>query len=122
MTETSAAHLGYLYTESCDNGGYYEARLVAYAAGRVLVDTQTVYVVELQLVTRVAYCEGEGGGLLDGHTLEVDRHAKCRCLIVGNLALNVAVDEPLYFFFGERETVALLPDYVKHTHVRYLLI
>jgi len=121
VAEPAPAHLGDGYAERGDDGHDGERGLIAHATGGMLVDLDALEPAQVHHIARMLHGEGERGCLACVHAAQEDGHEKRRCLIVGNLACYIALDEVADFLGGERAAVALVLDDVVHAHGRLLL-
>ena len=84
-----------------------QRRLVADAAGAVLVDRRARDARIVHAHARADHRVGERRGLLGGHAAEQDRHQQRRGLVVGQTAVGHAGDEELDLRAVERAAVPL---------------
>ena len=121
VPETATAHLRDAPTAGGDNRGADERRLVADAAGGVLVHLFAGNRREVDAVTRVRHCNRQLRRLLCRHAAEPDCHQHGGHLVVGNLACDVAFDHPAQLLGSERAAVLFLRNQVIHAHGYVLL-
>ena len=92
--------------------GEQQRGLVADAAGGVLVDFSARKVRQIDDRTRPSHLLGHRGHFLAGHAAKRDRHQKRRCLVVGDLAPAVSLDQECDFALRELPSQALLPNQI----------
>ena len=94
VAETPPAHLSHRHAAGGDDRADGDRRLVADAAGRVLVDDlPSERCAEVERAAAPDHRVGERVRLGGGHALEVDGHAERGQLVVGDLAAGVAEDQ-----------------------------
>ena len=100
MAEPAAGHLGHLAAERGNDGRDDQRRLVADAAGGVLVDGFVAEAGEVDGVAGAHHRVGQHGGLVVGHALVEYRHRPRGHLVVGNFAFCKAVNDEADFLVG----------------------
>ena len=116
VTESATAHFGNGETERCHDRGNDQAGLVANATRGVLIYAQTLDARGIEAFARIAHRQGKFGSLLVAHAAEIDCHAKCGGLIIGDFALAIAFYKSADLLGRQSVTVALLFNYVIHSH------
>ena len=110
VAEPAAAHLGEGHAAGRDDGADHERRLVAHAAGRVLVDDAAAEPREVDRVAASHHRIRERVRLGRGEAAEEDRHAERGHLVVGHLVPHVGEDELAQLVARELLPVALALD------------
>ena len=116
MPKAAAGHFRDLHALSGHHRAEYERGLVADAACRVLIGLHTLYCTKIKRFARVAHGHGKLQRLLPVHAAKQDSHQKRRHLIVGDLALRVAVNYEFYLLRAELFALALFYDNISHQH------
>ena len=116
MPKAAAGHFRDLHALSGHHRAEYERGLVADAAGRVLIGLNAFDRAEVKRFARVAHGHGKLQRLLPVHAAKQDSHQKRRHLIVGDLALRIAVNYEFYLLRAELFTLALFYDNISHQH------
>ena len=121
VSETAAAHLCDAPTAGGDDRGADERRLVADAAGGVLVHLFAGNRREVDAVARVRHCNRQLRRLLRRHAAVPDCHQHGGHLVVGNLARDIAFDHPAQLLGSECAAMLFLRNQVIHAHGLILL-
>ena len=116
VAEAAAAHLGNLHTAGCDDGRNDQRRLVADAAGGVLVCLDARDGGQIDHIAGVGHDVGQHGGFLVSHAAQVNRHEQRRHLVVGHVPCHIAVDGKGKLVMVQRTAVAFLGDNIVHSH------
>ena len=116
MAEPAAGHLGHLAAERGNDGRDDQRRLVADAAGGMLVDGLVAEAAEVDGVAGMHHGVGQHGRLMVGHALVEDGHGEGGHLIVGNGAVRKAPDDEADLVVGQDAAVTLLFNEIDHSH------
>ena len=122
VAETAAGHLCYLHAAGRDHRAEDKARLIADAAGGVLIGLDAVYGAEVESLARVHHGHGEVESFFIAHAAENNGHAHRGHLIIGDLSAGIALYHEIYFFGAQFAAVAFLYDEIIHQHVMYLRV
>ena len=90
----------------CDD----EAGLVADSARAVLIGSDAVDAAHIEDIAAVAHSLGQREGLAVVESVEADRHEPRRHLIVGDIAVRIAVHNVFYLLVGEGDSAFGLVD------------
>ena len=116
VAEAPAGHLGHLAAETRDNRCNDQRRLVADAAGGVLVDGFVAEPAQVHRIARAHHRIGQDGSLMVGHTLVEHRHGKGGHLVIGDGAVRKALDDKADLVVGQDAAVTLLFNEIDHSH------
>ena len=122
VAESAAGHLGHLAAETRNDRRNDQRRLIADAAGRVLVNGFIAEPAQIHLVARTHHRVGQDGGFVIGHTLVENRHGKGRHLVIGDGAVGKALDDKADLVVGQNTAVPLFFNEINHSHENKILL
>ena len=122
VAEAPAGHLGHLAAETRDNRCNDQRRLVADAAGGVLVNGFIAEPAQIHCVARAHHRIGQDGSLVIGHTLVEHRHGKGGHLVIGDGAVRKALDDKADLVVGQNAAVPLFFNEINHSHRNQILL
>ena len=100
VTEPAPGHFCHLAAEARDDRRQNQRRLVAHAAGGVLVYRLCAKARQIDRVARAHHRVGQDCRFMVGHALVENCHCPGRHLVVGNFAFCKAVDDKADFLVG----------------------
>ncbi|OQA33477.1 MAG: hypothetical protein BWY56_02048 [Acidobacteria bacterium ADurb.Bin340] len=98
------------------DGTQDQGRLVAHAAGAVLVHLDARDVGQIHPISGIAHSQRQGQGFLGGHAAPADGHEQGRALLVGHRTRGNALHPILDLGFGQGPAQLLGVDQVIHPH------
>ena len=122
MAEAAAGHLGHLAAETRDNRCNDQRRLIADAAGGMLVNGFIAEPAQIHCVARTHHRVRQDGGFVIGHTLVEHRHGKGGHLVIGDGAVGKALDDKADLVVGQNPAVPLFFNEINHSHENKILL
>ena len=93
MAEASSRHFSYLSAKRSNYRRYDKRGFIPDTAGTVLIGGQIAKSGKVNPIPRISHTFGQTHRFVIGHPPEIYRHHQRRCLIIGNFAICITVNE-----------------------------